>query len=75
MVITSGSLNSSTKATGTEQYELSYTDNFPTYVSLQNNKQATTYSQLTVRVTSENRTLVTNGKMSCLLLFKDDSDY
>jgi hypothetical protein len=75
MVITSGSLNSSTKATGTEQYELSYTDNFPTYVSLQNNKQSTTYSQLTVRVTSENRTLVTNGKMSCLLLFKDDSDY
>ena len=75
MVITSGNLNSSTKATGTEQYELSFTDAFPTYVSLQNNKQSTTYSQLTVRVTSENRTLVTNGKMSCLLLFKDDSDY
>jgi hypothetical protein len=75
MVITSGNLNSSTKATGTEQYELSFTDNFPTYVSLQNNKQATTYSQLTVRITSENKTLVTNGKMSCLLLFKDDSDY
>jgi hypothetical protein len=75
MVITSGALNSSTTATGVEQYELSYTDNFPTYISLQNNKQATTYSQLTVRVTSGNQTLVTNGRMSALLLFKDDSDY
>ena len=75
MVITSGALNSSTNATGVEQYELSYTDNFPTYISLQNSKQSTTYSQLTVRVTSANQTLITNGRMSALLLFKDDSDY
>jgi hypothetical protein len=75
MVITSGALNSSTTATGVEQYELSYTDNFPTYISLQNSKQSITYSQLTVRVTSGNQTLVTNGRMSALLLFKDDSDY
>lgn len=75
MVITSGALNSSTTATGVEQYELSYTDNFPTYISLQNSKQSTTYSQLTVRVTSGNKILTTNGRMSALLLFKDDSDY
>ena len=75
MVITSGALNASTNATGVEQYELSFTDSFPTYISLQNSKQSTTYSQLTVRVTSANQTLVTNGRMSALLLFKDDSDY
>jgi len=75
MVITSGDLNASTNATGVEQYELSFTDHFPTYISLQNSKQSTTYSQLTVRVTSGNKILTTNGRMSALLLFKDDSDY
>ena len=75
MVITSGDLNSSTKATGAEEYELTFTDNFPTYISLQNNKQSSTYSQLTVRVTSQNQLLKCNGRMSALLLFKDDSDY
>jgi len=75
MVITSGDLNSSTKATGVEEYELTFTDHFPTYISLQNNKQSSTYSQLTVRVTSQNQLLKCNGRMSALLLFKDDSDY
>lgn len=74
MVITSGAVQQSTQAKGLESYELSYTDNFPTYMNI-NNSIATTFSSLTVRVISEDTTLAITGKIVCTLLVKDETDF
>jgi hypothetical protein len=74
MVITSGAVQQSTQAKGLETFELSYTDNFPTYMNI-NNSIATTFSNLTVRVTSEAEPISIVGKMVCTLLVKDETDF
>jgi hypothetical protein len=74
MVITSGAVQQSTQAKGLETFELSYTDNFPTYMNI-NNSIATTFSNLTVRVTSESQPISIVGKMVCTLLVKDETDF
>jgi hypothetical protein len=72
MVIPSGDLKNAITARGFNGYELSYTDVYPTFISLQNKQTTLTYSQLTVRVTSRKQLLSVDGKMSCMLLFKDE---
>jgi hypothetical protein len=74
MVIPSGDLKNSLIAKGYNGFELSYTDIYPTFISLQNKQTTLTYSQLTVRVTSQKQLITMNGIMSCLLLFKDADD-
>ena len=74
MVITAGAVQTSILATGQETFNLSYTDNFPTYLNL-GNTSATTYSNLTISARSNNQLIAVNGKMSCTLLFKDESDF
>jgi hypothetical protein len=72
MVIPSGDLKNAITSRGFNGYELSYTDVYPTFISLQNKQTTLTYSQLTVRVTSRKQLLSVDGKMSCMLLFKDE---
>jgi hypothetical protein len=74
MVIPSGDLKNAITSRGIQGYELSYTDIYPTFVSLKNKQTTLTYPQLTVRVIANKQLLKVNGKMSCLLLFKDAED-
>jgi hypothetical protein len=74
MVVTSGEVKKSITAKGSESFELSYTDAFPTYLNLGNLQTTLQIPQLSVRVTSEGSILPMNGKMSCLFLFKDETD-
>lgn len=74
MVIPAGDLKNSLISKGYRGYELSYTDVYPTFISLQNKQTTLTYSQLTVRATSQKKLITMNGIMSCLLLFKDIDD-
>ena len=74
MVIPAGDLKNAVTARGFSGYELSYTDVYPTFISLQNKQMTLTYPQLSVRVTSQKQLLKTYGKMSTLILFKDVDD-
>jgi hypothetical protein len=74
MVIPSGDLKNAVTTRGLKGYELSYTDVFPTFISLKNKQTTLTYPQLSVRVTSDKKLLTMSGRMSCLLLFKDSED-
>jgi hypothetical protein len=74
MVITSGELQKALLAKGNEGFELSFTDIYPTFINLSNYQSTLTFPSLTVRVSSEGSLLPMTGKMSCLLLFKDETD-
>lgn len=74
MVITSGELQKALLSKGNEGFELSFTDIYPTYINLSNYQSTLTFPSLTVRVSSEGSLLPMSGKMSCLLLFKDETD-
>jgi hypothetical protein len=74
MVVTSGEVKKSITSTGSESFELSYTDAFPTYLSLGNPQTTLQIPQLSVRVTSEGSVLPMNGKISCVFLFKDENN-
>jgi hypothetical protein len=74
MVIPSGDLKNAITSRGIRGYELSYTDVFPTFISLKNKQTTLTYPQLTVRVLANKQLLKMSGKMSCLLLFKEAFD-
>ena len=74
IVIPSGDLKNAITTRGLKGYELSYTDVFPTFISLKNKQTTLTYPQLTVRVTSNKQLLKMSGRMSCLLLFKEGFD-
>ncbi len=74
MVITSGDVQKSLTTNGSDTYELTFTDQFPTYLSLGNPKTSLQIPSITVRVTSGGSTLPMNGKISLLLLLKDDTD-
>lgn len=75
MVISSGEVRSNVVARGSETYELSFTESAtPLFVGI-NNKQTTfTAPQLSLRITSEGKILPMEGKISCLLLFRDEND-
>jgi hypothetical protein len=74
MIIPSGDLKNAITTRGLKGYELSYTDIYPTFISLKNKQTTLTYPQLTVRVSSNKKLLKMSGRMSCLLLFKDQED-
>lgn len=74
MVITSGEVKKAISAKGTESYELSYTDSYPTYLNVGNPQSIMQVPQLTIRVSSGGATLPMNGKMSCCLLIADEND-
>lgn len=74
MVITAGAVLANTLTSGQASFNLSYTDNFPTYLNL-GNTNPTSYNNLTVSVRSDNQLISINGKMNCTLLFKDETDY
>ena len=74
MIIPSGDLKNAITSRGLKGYELSYTDIYPTFISLKNKQTTLTYPQLTVRVSSNKQLLKMSGRMSCLLLFKDAED-
>jgi hypothetical protein len=74
MVITAGSIYANTLTSGQASFNLSYTDNFPTYLNL-GNTNSTSYNNLTVSVRSENQLINVSGKMTCTLLFKDETDF
>jgi hypothetical protein len=75
MVISSGELRSSQRAIGFEKYELTYNEQATfLFISLKNKQTSITCPQLTIRVTSEGKVLPLSGKMTCLLLFRDEDD-
>jgi len=74
MVITSGDVQKSLTTNGSDSYELTFTDQFPTYLTLGNPNSSVQIPELTVRVTSGGSTLPMNGKISLVLLLKDDTD-
>jgi hypothetical protein len=74
MVITAGAVLANTLTSGEASFNLSYTDNFPTYLNL-GNTNPTSYNNLTISARSDNQLINVNGKMSCTLLFKDESDF
>jgi hypothetical protein len=73
-VITSGDIHRSTTGIGSEYWELSVSEVFPTFISLNNKQSGLSYSALTVRVSSQGNLLPLAGKMSCSLLFMDEED-
>ena len=75
MVISSGELRNSQKAIGNETFELTYNEQATfLFISLKNKQTSITAPQLTIRVTSEGKILPLTGKMTCLLLFRDEDD-
>lgn len=75
MVISSGELRSSQKAIGFEKYELTYNEQATfLFIGLKNKQTSVTCPQLTIRVTSNGQVLPLSGKMTCLLLFRDEDD-
>jgi hypothetical protein len=75
MVISSGELRTSQKAIGNETYELTYSEQATfLFIGLKNKQTSVTCPQLTVRVTSEGQILPLSGKMTALLLFRDEDD-
>lgn len=75
MVITSGDLRNSQKSIGSETYELSYTETATfLFIGLKNTQTSITCPQLSIRVTSEGKILPLTGKMTALLLFRDETD-
>jgi hypothetical protein len=75
MVISSGELRTSQKAIGFERYELTYNEQATfLFIGLKNKQTSVTCPQLTIRVTSEGEILPLSGKMTALLLFRDEDD-
>jgi hypothetical protein len=75
MVISSGELISSQKAIGFERYELTYNEQATfLFIGLKNKQTSVTCPQLTIRVTSNGQVLPLSGKMTALLLFRDEDD-
>jgi len=75
MVISSGELRSSQKAIGFERYELTYNEQATfLFIGLKNKQTSVTCPQLTIRVTSNGQVLPLSGKMTALLLFRDEDD-
>jgi hypothetical protein len=75
MVISSGEVRNNLTSKGNELYELSFTETAqPLWIGLHNKQTTFTCPQLSIRVTSEGQTLPMDGKISALLLFRDESD-
>jgi hypothetical protein len=75
MVVSSGELRNSQKAIGFEKYELTYNEQATfLFIGIKNKQTTVTCPQLTIRVTSEGKILPLSGKMTCLLLFRDEED-
>lgn len=73
MVVSSGEVRNSLTARGSETYELSFTETAqPLWIGLDNRQTTFTAPQLSIRVTSEGSTLPMEGKISALLLFRDE---
>lgn len=73
-VLTSSDFKKSISGLGTELWELSFHEIFPVFMNINNKMGAVNFSSLTVRLTSQGVLLPLAGKMSCTLLFTDESD-
>jgi len=73
-VIPFSDVHNSTSASGIDSYSLGYTEQFPIWISL-NNSSSINFGQLTIRVSSGGNLLKCQGKISCALLFRDETDY
>ena len=75
MVVSSGEVRNNLTSKGNELYELSFTETAqPLWIGLRNKQTTFTCPQLSIRITSEGQTLPMDGKISALLLFRDESD-
>jgi hypothetical protein len=75
MVITASELKNSQKSLGNETYELSYSEQATfLFIGIKNKQTTVTCPQLSIRVTSEGSLIPMTGKMTCLLLFRDEED-
>lgn len=75
MVVSSGEVRNNLTSKGNEMYELSFTETAqPLWIGLHNTQTSFTCPQLSIRVTSEGQTLPMDGKISALLLFRDERD-
>ena len=73
-VIPFSDVKNSTSASGIDSYSLGYSEQYPLWVSL-NNSSSINFGQLTIRVSSGGSLLKCQGKISCALLFRDETDY
>lgn len=73
-VIPSGDIHNSTTLSGVDSYRLSYTEQYPVWISFNNFGGNLTFSQLTLRISSSGSLLTCKGKISSALLFKDETD-
>ena len=72
-VIASGDIHSSTSSSGGDYYTLSYTEQYPLWISF-NNPNPLQFGSLTIRVSSGGLLLKSSGIISTCLLFRDSSE-
>jgi hypothetical protein len=73
-VIPSGDIHNNTSLSGIDSYKLSYTEQYPVWISFDNRGGNLQFGQLTIRVSSGGSLLTSQGKITCALLFKDEND-
>jgi hypothetical protein len=73
-VIPSGDIHNNTSMSGIDSYKLSYTEQYPVWISFDNRGGNLQFGQLTIRVSSGGSLLTSQGKITCALLFRDEND-